>query len=67
VARDGGGFIQSAKDYFADESFKVAKPRIIIWEIPERMFSAPLTDAEKQGLQLQQLILRSSPLIGFKN
>jgi hypothetical protein len=46
VARDGGGFIQSAKDYFADESFKVAKPRIIIWEIPERMFSAPLTDAE---------------------
>ena len=47
VARDGGGFIQSAKDYFADESFKTAKPRIIIWEIPERMFSAPLTATEQ--------------------
>jgi hypothetical protein len=52
VARDGGGFIQSAKDYLADESFKTAKPRVLIWEVPERMFSAPLTDAEKQGLPL---------------
>ena len=50
VARDGGGFIQSAKDYLADESFKTAKPRVLIWEVPERMFSAPLTDAEKQGV-----------------
>ena len=53
VARNGGGFIQSAKDYLADESFKTAKPRIIVWEVPERMFAAPLTDAEKQGIQLQ--------------
>ena len=52
VARDGGGFIQSAKDYLADESFKTAKPRVLIWEVPERMFSAPLTDVEKQGLPL---------------
>ena len=52
VARDGGGFIQSAKDYLADESFKTAKPRVLIWEVPERMFSAPLTDAERQGLPL---------------
>ena len=48
VARDGGGFIQSAKDYLGDESFKTSKPRIVIWEIPERMFSAPLTDTEQQ-------------------
>jgi alginate O-acetyltransferase complex protein AlgJ len=52
VARDGGGFIQSAKDYLADESFKTAKPRVLIWEVPERMFSAPLTDIERQGLPL---------------
>lgn len=52
VARDGGGFIQSAKDYLADESFKTSKPRVIVWEIPERMFSAPLTDLEKKDLLL---------------
>lgn len=52
VARDGGGFIESAKDYLADESFKTAKPRVLVWEVPERMFSVPLTDSEKRGLPL---------------
>lgn len=50
VARDGGGFIQSAKDYLANESFKAAKPQVIVWELPERMLSAPLSPTEKQGL-----------------
>jgi alginate O-acetyltransferase complex protein AlgJ len=50
VARDGGGFIQSVKDYLADDSFKTTKPRVIIWEVPERMFSAPLTATEKEPL-----------------
>lgn len=50
AARDGGGFIQSIKDYFANDAFKSNKPRIIIWEIPERMFSTPLTAAEKNPL-----------------
>jgi alginate O-acetyltransferase complex protein AlgJ len=50
VARDGGGFIQSVKDYLSDDSFKTTKPRVLIWEIPERMFSAPLTAAEKEPL-----------------
>jgi alginate O-acetyltransferase complex protein AlgJ len=52
VARDGGGFIQSAKDYLVNESFQTAKPQVIVWELPERMLSAPLSDAEKQGLPL---------------
>ena len=52
VARDGGGFIQSAKDYLANESFKTAKPQIIVWELPERMLSAPLSESEKQGVSL---------------
>ena len=52
VARDGGGFIQSAKDYLANEAFKTAKPQVIVWELPERMLSAPLSPAEKQGLFL---------------
>ena len=52
VARDGGGFIQSAKDYLENESFKAAKPQVIVWELPERMLSAPLSEVEKQGLPL---------------
>ncbi len=52
VARDGGGFLQSAKDYLANESFKTAKPQVIVWELPERMLSAPLSELEKQGLPL---------------
>lgn len=50
AARDGGGFIQSIKDYLADDSFKTTKPRVIIWEVPERMFATPLTAAEKEPL-----------------
>jgi alginate O-acetyltransferase complex protein AlgJ len=50
VAKDGGGFLQSMKDYVQDESFKTAKPQLIVWEVPERVFSAPLSDDEKKGL-----------------
>jgi len=50
VALDGGGFIQAVKAYLADESFQSAKPRVIIWEIPERAFSTPLTEQESKGL-----------------
>jgi alginate O-acetyltransferase complex protein AlgJ len=50
VARDGGGFIQSAKAYLADESFQTSKPQVIVWEIPERVFSPPLTEVETKGL-----------------
>ena len=53
VARDGGGFIQSAKDYLSNESFQTEKPQVIVWELPERMLSAPLSDVEKQGLSLR--------------
>lgn len=52
VARDGGGFIQSAKGYFTDDSFRTTKPQVIVWELPERMLSAPLSDQEKEGLSL---------------
>jgi len=51
VARDGGGFIQSVKDYLANESFQTAKPQVVVWELPERMLSAPLSDVEKQALR----------------
>lgn len=52
VATDGGGFIQSMADYLKDESFSTSPPQWVVWEIPERVFSAPLTDAEKAALPL---------------
>jgi alginate O-acetyltransferase complex protein AlgJ len=52
VATDGGGFIQSLSSYLKDDSFQMAPPQWLIWEVPERVFSAPLTDAEKAPLPL---------------
>ena len=50
VAKDGAGFLSSMKDYVLNESFQTAKPQWIVWEIPERVFSAPLTTLEKESL-----------------
>lgn len=42
TAKDGGGFLQAATDYFKDEAFKSSKPKVVIWELPERFLPAPL-------------------------
>lgn len=39
AARDGSGFFQSANEYFRDESFRTSPPKVVIWEIPERVLS----------------------------
>jgi alginate O-acetyltransferase complex protein AlgJ len=44
TAKDGGGFLQSITAYLNDESYKTSKPKVLVWEIPERMLKAPLTD-----------------------
>lgn len=36
TAKEGGGFLQAASTYFADDAFKQNKPKLIVWEIPER-------------------------------
>lgn len=36
AAKDGGGFLQAMTDYLKDDSFRLAKPKVIVWEIPER-------------------------------
>ena len=43
TAKDGGGFLQAATEYFKDEAFQTAKPRLIVWEVPERFLSEPLS------------------------
>lgn len=42
TAKDGGGFLQAATEYFKDEAFQTAKPRLIVWEVPERFLPEPL-------------------------
>lgn len=36
-ALDGGGFSTSAQAYFASAAFRDTPPRLIVWEIPERV------------------------------
>jgi alginate O-acetyltransferase complex protein AlgJ len=54
TAKDGGGFLQAIGGYLKDDAFKSSKPKLLIWEIPERMLQSPLTDEigwiEKSGL-----------------
>jgi alginate O-acetyltransferase complex protein AlgJ len=42
-AQDGGGLLQSPTAYLTDEAFKQSKPKLLIWEIPERFLTLPLT------------------------
>lgn len=46
TARDGGGFLQAATEYFQDDAFRSSKPRVVIWELPERFLAGEL-DGEK--------------------
>lgn len=41
-AKDGGGFSVSAGEYLESPAFKQTPPRLIIWEIPERVLDMPL-------------------------
>ncbi|NEX61076.1 alginate O-acetyltransferase AlgX-related protein [Noviherbaspirillum galbum] len=42
AARDGAGFLQSIEEYLRNEAFQSDKPKLIIWEVPERFLQAPL-------------------------
>lgn len=44
TAKDGGGFLQAITAYLKDDAFKAAKPKVLIWEVPERMLRSPLED-----------------------
>ena len=47
AATAGGGFAGSAATYFAGEAFRESPPKLVIWEIPERVVAQPLTQAER--------------------
>ena len=47
VAEAGGGFARSAQHYFTGKTFRETKPKLVIWEIPERVVGQPLVDDDK--------------------
>jgi alginate O-acetyltransferase complex protein AlgJ len=54
VAKDGGGFMQAMSDYLNDDAFRTAPPKLVIWEVPERVFSPQLTELEKAPITAPQ-------------
>ncbi len=50
AAKDGGGFLQAITDYLKDDSFRLAKPKLLIWEVPERFVCSEI-DGESTWLK----------------
>jgi alginate O-acetyltransferase complex protein AlgJ len=42
AAKDGAGFLQATTQYLQDESFRTSKPKVLLWEVPERFLGTPL-------------------------
>lgn len=47
TAKDGGGLLQATTAYLTDDAFKSAKPKILVWEVPERFLYTKLVDEPK--------------------
>lgn len=47
AATAGGGFAGSAAAYFSGETFRQSPPKLVVWEMPERVVAQPLTPAER--------------------
>ena len=47
LAQAGGGFAGAATAYFAGATFREAPPRLVIWEIPERVMVQPVGAEER--------------------
>ena len=47
VAEAGGGFARAAQHYLNGKTFKETKPKLVVWEIPERVVGQPLNDDDK--------------------
>jgi alginate O-acetyltransferase complex protein AlgJ len=50
-AQAGGAFWGSARDYFRSPAFRETPPKLVIWEIPERVVNQPITDEEAAFLR----------------
>jgi alginate O-acetyltransferase complex protein AlgJ len=44
TAKDGGGLLQAGTSYLTDNAFQSSKPKILVWEVPERFLYSKLSD-----------------------
>lgn len=49
-AKDGGDFAGAAIAYFGGVTFRSFAPRVVVWEVPERVIEMPVKEAERQWL-----------------
>lgn len=47
AAKDGGGFLLATTQYLKDEAFRSAKPKVLVWELPERFLYRELDEEQK--------------------
>jgi alginate O-acetyltransferase complex protein AlgJ len=50
-AEAGGGFFRAANAYFTGQAFKETPPKLVVWEIPERVIGQPIDAAERRFLE----------------
>lgn len=51
LAKDGGDFSGAASEYFAGVTFRSFSPKVVIWEVPERVIEMPVKEAERNWLE----------------
>lgn len=51
LAKDGGNFEGAAMSYLSSSAYLETPPKVVLWEVPERMLEKPLSLAEKQWLE----------------
>ncbi len=51
LAKDGGDFDGAAYAYLNSKEFKTQPPKVVVWEVPERMLQKTLTASEKKWLE----------------
>lgn len=51
LAKDGGAFVGAATAYFSGATFRDNPPKVVIWEVPERIIEAPVMEAERKWLE----------------
>lgn len=52
LAKDGGDFAGAAKEYFTGATFHDNPPKLVIWEIPERVIEMPIKVEEQAWADL---------------
>lgn len=51
LAKDGGNYAGAAADFFASATLRDNPPKIVIWEVPERVIEMPVKDEERKWLE----------------